>query len=98
MLDNRGTDHLADFHGLISGSAFIQRGFGFDFVGVNFEFSSNYEFMYFRHYGFICINWQIEQYGVLTIGSRRTLREAPLTPNVSRHESDMLQLRPTYER
>jgi hypothetical protein len=64
VLDNRGTDHLADLGGLSGGPAFIQRGLGFDFVGVIYEFSWNYELLYFRHSGFICIDGQIEKCGV----------------------------------
>jgi hypothetical protein len=60
VLNNKGVDHLADLGGLSGGPAFVQRGLRFDFVGVTYEFSSNYELLYLRHSGLISSNGQIE--------------------------------------
>jgi hypothetical protein len=61
VLNNKGVDHIADLGGLSGGPAFVQRGLGFDFVGVIYEFSSNYELLYLRHSGLIGADGQIEQ-------------------------------------
>lgn len=61
VLSNRGTDHPTHLGGLSGGPAFIQRGLGFDFVGVICEFSKDYELLYFRHSGLIGIDGQIKQ-------------------------------------
>lgn len=63
-LNNRGVDHLAGLGGLSGGPAFVQRGLRFDFVGVIYEFSSNYELLYLRHSGVIGTDGQIKQCGV----------------------------------
>lgn len=57
--DNMGVDHLADVGGLSGGPAFVQRGLRFDFVGVIYQFSSNYELLYLRHSRLIRADGQI---------------------------------------
>ena len=40
---------LKDLGGLSGGPAFISRGLSFDFAGIIYEFSSDYELLYIRH-------------------------------------------------
>jgi len=59
VLNNKGPEHLSELGGLSGGPAFVQRGLGFDFVGVIYEFSSNYELIYLRHSELIGSDGQI---------------------------------------
>lgn len=47
--DTRGVDHLAELGGLSGGPAFVFRELHWDFVGIIFEFSTDFELLYLRY-------------------------------------------------
>ena len=50
---HRDAADLSRLGGLSGGPAFAPRGLHYDFVGVVYEFSRDYELLYFRHAGVI---------------------------------------------
>jgi hypothetical protein len=46
---DKDAKHLSDLGGLSGGPAFIHRDLHFDFVGVIYQFSQDYELLYVRH-------------------------------------------------
>ena len=56
---HRDAADLRRLGGLSGGPAFALRGLHYDFVGVVYEFSEDYELLYFRHAGVIGENGQL---------------------------------------
>ncbi len=53
--------HLKELGGLSGGPAFVSRGLRFDFAGIIYEFSSDYELLYLRHSNILDSNGQINK-------------------------------------
>jgi len=51
--------NLTEIGGLSGGPAFVSRGLRFDFVGIIYQFSSNFELLYFRHSNILKSDGQI---------------------------------------
>jgi hypothetical protein len=58
---DRDAKDLTRLGGLSGGPAFIHRGLHFDFVGVMYQFSHDYELLYLRHSFLLTPDGQIKQ-------------------------------------